>query len=174
MYFLPQFQNNYQKIGPNCAFTVHCGRKQSGLVGQGTQLIWGSHDKLAQLGQDPDNLELLNTFYSIITSLFLLLHCCTQRVSRFCIYRCTALQLFWDKVTSIRPATGKCSDRKSVTKQASLLNEERVQLSLHFLSFESSSHQSRVLKNYVIQKRSDELACTKLQMHSRAVARRNL
>ena len=41
IYFLPQFQNNYQKIGPCCTFTMHYDRKQSRLVGYGTQLIWG-------------------------------------------------------------------------------------------------------------------------------------
>ena len=103
IYFLPQFQNNYQKIGPSCTFAMHYDRKQSQLVGYGTQLIWGSHDKLTQLGQDLDNLEvleLLHTLYCTITSLFLLLHCCTQCVIKFHIYRCTAPQLFLDKVTS--------------------------------------------------------------------------
>ena len=27
IYFLPQFQNNYQKIGPSCTFTMHYDRK---------------------------------------------------------------------------------------------------------------------------------------------------
>ena len=60
-----------------------------------TQLIWGSHNKLAQLGQDPDKLKLYHHFTLFITSL---LYLSRKQISHLKSLYCTAIAFGWSHI----------------------------------------------------------------------------
>ena len=106
-----------------------------------SKLIWGSHDKLAQLGQDPDNLELFNTLYYIPVH------------SSIVVRRRNYIHYFWIKShPPDQPRENVQTERARHNKLLCFfflsfllsfflnLNEERLQVNLHFLPFKSSSH----------------------------------
>ena len=137
------------------------------LVGYGTQLIWRLHDKLAQLGQDHDNLELLNTLYVLyhpftifITSL---LHLGRKQTLHLPLY-CAAIIFGYCHIHLTRrgkmSGRSKCDITSFFVKRGKIAGKSSkffCRLKARPIHFKLCCYNNifQVLKIYVIQQKSD-------------------